>query len=94
MTDKKVVKGVIALFIDTDGNEIAHAADFAANSYGGFDLKQAQKIRAKNKLLDEVCGHFFYGDYCTQISKHTMECVLRDLSCKNKIEFYYIGHND
>jgi hypothetical protein len=88
------VKGVIALFLDKDGNEIAHSASFEVVSYSGFSLKESQKIIAKKLLLKNIAEVFFYGDFSKQISNHTLECVLRDLSVKNKIEYYYIGYEN
>lgn len=52
--------GYAVLLIDPDGHVIAETTDFERSGYGGFTLKQAQRIRCNDQLwraaLDRLCS--------------------------------------
>jgi hypothetical protein len=52
MSDEKIKEpsGIIAIMTQPDGNVIASAVDFDLSGYGGFELWEAQRIRAERSV--------------------------------------------
>lgn len=93
MNDFKI-KGVIAIFVDENGNHLSNGACFDLNTCAGYDLKDAQEYRAKERLKNHFASHFFYGEFKNKISSHTLDCVCRDLMTHGSVKYIYVGHDE
>lgn len=92
MTD---AKGVLAIFIDPEGNVIASAADFDGTVSAGFTLAEAQEYRAKRALTREVLHAYCSDRIVPRISDHLAVQVVENLIRSGwKRQIVAIGHPD
>ena len=87
------IKGVVAIFICKQGNIIESVADFDTGRPAGFDLKEAQSMRAKRALIGKVIRAYCSPALTDNISDYTFDCIFKDLiNNGGKIRYDYIGH--
>lgn len=87
----KGVPGVVLVFIDEDGNAIAHAADFNSTGYGGFTLQEAQRIRTKRKLAINVCNAYSSPQFTRGIQDYDAEQIMQRLIDKHGCHVHEIN---
>ncbi len=89
------MEGVVAIFVCKLGHVIETCADFDKSGYGGFTLREAQKIRAKRGLIGKVVRAYCSPNLTDNIEEYTYERIFNDLVSNGaKVHFEYIGHKE
>lgn len=88
--------GVVALMIGADGHVWATAADFDRSGYGGFELHQAQRIRARGALRREFVRRVCNTSIAATFSTYTVDQMIEDIVRReeHREAFLLIGHPD
>lgn len=88
--------GVVALMIGDDGHVWATATDFDRSSYGGFELHQAQRIRARAALRREFVSRVCNTGIARALDDYTVDRMVEDLVRDegHHEAFVLIGHPD
>lgn len=88
------VAGVVLVFIDEQGNGIAHAADFHRSASGGFTLLDGQRYRARRALAVAVCNAYASPNLVrgmdTGDCERTVDMLVRKHGCR--VHEIPIGH--
>jgi hypothetical protein len=89
------MKGVVAVFVCKAGHVIGTAANFDKGKYGGFNLADSQKIRAKQELVGKVIRAYCSPNLTDNIQEYTYQRIFDDLINNGaKIHYEYIGHEE
>lgn len=90
------VRGVVMVFIDEQGRPICEATDFDGDSYGGFKLMEAQRMRCKAELARVVCRAYASPQLVRGIDQYRAEEILRNLVRDHgcKVRTVYVGYED
>lgn len=87
-------KGVVLVFIDEEGREIASVSDFNRTGYGGWSLRDAQNLRARRALAMKVCNAYSSSQLVRAIDAYDAERIIdrlvKDHACK--IATVVVGH--
>lgn len=79
MTRAPDIRGVMAVVTLGDGRVTASHGDFETNSYGGFDLYQAQTMRAEQAAVRKAVGQFVGPAMAQWLSGYTIERIWHDM---------------
>lgn len=89
------MKGVVAIFVCKNGHTISTVADFDKQKYGGFNLKESQRARAKQAIVGKVVRAYCSPALTDNISDYTYSRIFDDLISNGaKIHYEYVGHED
>lgn len=88
-------QGVVMIFIDEHGQPICEATDFDRSGYGGFKLKEAQRMRCKAELARQVVRTYASSQLSRAVEQHQCEQIMRDLQSrfKCKVKVVFVGHD-
>lgn len=86
--------GVVALMIGADGHVWATATDFDRSGYGGFELHQAQRIRARGALRREFVRRVCNTSIARALDDYTVDRMVEDVLRRGEHSeaFVLIGH--
>jgi hypothetical protein len=89
------MKGVVVIFVCKLGNVIETSSCFDSQSFGGFSLKESQKIRVKKSIIERVVNGYCSSNLTDNISTSTYERIFSDLIQNGaKLHYHYIGHEN
>lgn len=88
------IKGVIAIVTLSDGHVTASHADFDKSGYGGFQLCEAQAIRAGDVAKRRAVQSFVGPAMAGWLSAYTVDGIWRDMREKGgaRITFVPVGY--
>lgn len=87
------MKGTVAIFVCKQGHVIETVACFDKSKFGGFSLKESQRIRAKQAIVGKVVRAYCSPALTENISEYTYTRIFDDLINNGaKIHYEYIGH--
>jgi hypothetical protein len=93
--DKRTPFGVVAIFIDKEGDVVASVSDFKQDGYGGFSLFEAQKIRVERKIATAVMGAYCSAVILDALDDEDCRRIVRRLVQKGaRISIVPIGHDE
>lgn len=89
-------KGIIAIVTDAQGEVIATAADFDRSGYGGFELWEAQRMRAERRAIFDTLNAYASPVLTGAIDAYRAEEIFRELRRKSghRLTFRAIGWPD
>jgi hypothetical protein len=87
--------GVVALFVGKDGRVLANAGDFDLQGYGGLSLQEAQIMRAKRTLANEVMRSLSHPLICSAIDAYDAQKIMDSMCsrCGCRVEIVSMGHD-
>ena len=86
-------RGCVMLCTDPQGNEIATITDFERSGYGGFTLKEAQRIRCKRQIARAVIDRYASPVIAENMAEYHRDSLLQSLLKKGwRIHEIYIGY--
>lgn len=83
-----MISGVVAMLVNDKGDVIASSNDFEKCGYGGFELHEAQKMRAKNKLKYKTVRAFSSPAFYECLSESAYQRCFDDL-IKSNFSIHY-----
>ena len=88
--------GVIALITAPDGTVVASGDDFDRSGCGGFELHEAQKIRARDKARGAFFRNTCSIKVAQAINSYHSDSILREICGREgyKEQFILVGHPD
>ena len=94
MIEADPVKGVVMIFISDDGRPVCEATDFEPDKFGGFTLKESQKIRCKGALARAILNAYASPALVRAIDTYRGEEIMRELTRMHgcKVKTVFIGH--
>ena len=81
MEPEPIPPGMSALFI-AEGRVIAHVADFARDTYGGFTLQESQEHRVRDRLAMAVVKELSSPLLYSNLSAYDCQRILEKISGK------------
>jgi hypothetical protein len=84
------IKGVIALFIDKEGNITAHAADFSKEVFSDGKLRDVQEYRAREKLFSEVIHTYCSPVIAQAIDRYRRAEIVRTMCNTHGAKLHFI----
>ena len=92
----KTPKGVVACFINESGRVIASATCFELDRPGGLSAKEAQKIRARERLHMNVANAYCSPCFVLGMSGYVISGIVDTLCHQHGcgIHYEYIGYED
>lgn len=86
--------GVVAVFTGKDGRVLASASDFEMSGYSGFSIHQAQEMRAKRSLANEVMRSLAHPLICSAIETYDAEKIVASMCsrCGCRVEIVAVGY--
>lgn len=89
----KLPCGVVMLCTDNTGHEIATVTDFERSGYGGFTLKEAQRIRCKRSIARAVIDRYASPVIGENMAEYHRDDLLKRLIDKGwKLHTVYVGY--
>ena len=88
-------KGVVALLIDPTGRVAGQAMDFNQGGYGGFELWEAQRMRAKSAATRDYVVRHSSPALSDHVDQYMADRIVDDLrSSKNwRMHYVAVGHD-
>lgn len=74
-----VLKGVIAIVTLRNGDALASKSDFERSGYGGFQLCEAQAMRARTEVIREAVSAIVGPTLAQWLSDYTMDYIWKDM---------------
>lgn len=95
MTADTTPQGVLAIWTDPEGRVIATHADFERSAPGGFDLHDAQRMRATDAVRPGVVQAYCSPIVAKALRTHTVYSIIDDLlRAGHRLTFRVIGYPD
>lgn len=93
---EKLPQGVVGVLINQQGRVVAHAADFALDRPGGFQLKEAQLHRVHRLLSFELVRNTCNPDIVKAMGAYDCDQLMRTLINAHgyKVTTIPIGYDD
>ena len=87
---QEIPKGVIAIMISPDGDVIATADDFHLSRPGGFQIWEAQRSRARDRIAYEALRAYSSPALSENLGGYERDLLLKHL-LKNGHKIFYRG---
>lgn len=92
----KAAQGVVAIFIDPNGNATASVSDFHTDRFGGMKLAECQEHRARDALARKVvhtyCSELIVKVMANYDCDRLMRALITEQKCK--VEIVPVGHDE
>jgi hypothetical protein len=90
MITKQTPNGLVAIFVDETGREIATATDFKPDRPGGFTVIEAQRHRVREAIARKVIEEYASQRLTRAISQYNCAQIVEELILTHKCQIIII----
>jgi hypothetical protein len=76
-------KGVVAVFVGSDGHAVASCADFDQSGYGGYTMQEAQTHRIRETIARRVAEAFASTEFTKHLDTYKVRCVIDQMIARD-----------